>query len=279
MAYGREPLALVIEGDSFEVFDPQVAAFSAPPAESPLGEGSSRFREQLPKAQLEEFLRRADVTSRTLIQREHRSVEVCELEGDGPELRGAFLSVDEDPDPTQPAEVTHRTYRHEIAAYRLDRLLGLDLVPVTIERQLDGVSASMQIFLEGAVDLSLLKTYGQLELLEDPEEENSTAGICSALLGVEDRHDAGKMFLPQDRRIALADNTKAFPTSGKPGPDLPDPCGPLDAELELGLRSMSQQQLETAMQSLISAEQIAGLLLRRDRILEICDQPAPASGG
>ncbi|MGB5341984.1 MAG: metallophosphoesterase [Thermoanaerobaculia bacterium] len=278
MAYGREPLALVIEAGDFEVFDPKVATLSKPTIEPPLGEGWSRFSEQLTDAQLEQFLRQAEVTSCTFIHQGLRSANICELEGDGPELRALFSRVDETPEPGQPAGTAFRTYRHEIAAYRLDRLLNLDLVPVTVGRSLEGTPGAIQVFHEGAVDIELLETYDQIHLLDGLEEEIVTAEIFSALLAVEDRHRIGRMFLPQDRRIALADSTKAFPTSVDPGPDLPAPCGPLDPELELGLRSLSQQKVSDALGSLLSPQQIDGLLLRRDRILEICDLPVPQSG-
>jgi hypothetical protein len=175
--------------------------------------------------------------------------------------------------------VAVRNYRNEVAAYRLDRLLGLDLVPVTIERSVEGTPGAIQIFMEGAVDLTLLETYDQLDLLEGLDEERFTARVFSALLAVEGREDFGKMFLPQDRRIALSDSTKAFPTSPEPGPDLPDPCGPLDADLELGLSSLSRQQLAGVVGDLLSTEQIDGLLFRRDRILKVCDSQVAQSGG
>jgi hypothetical protein len=134
------------------------------------------------------------------------------------------------------------------------------------------------VFMEGAVDLTLLETYNQMHLLNGLEEERAVASIFSALLAVEDRHDFGRMFLPQDRRLAMADSTKAFPTSADPGSDLPEPCGPLDPELELGLRSLSRQQVAEALGSLLSPQQIDGLLARRDRILEICHVRGPKSG-
>ena len=279
MAYGREPLALVIEGDDFEVIDPKIASLSQPTIEPPSGEGWSRFDEQLTDAQLEEFLRQAEITSCTLIQKGLRSANVCDLEGDGPEMRAIFSGVEESPEPGQPAGVAVRNYRNEVAAYRLDRLLGLDLVPVTIERSVEGTPGAIQIFMEGAVDLTLLETYDQLDLLEGLDEERFTARVFSALLAVEGREDFGKMFLPQDRRIALSDSTKAFPTSPEPGPDLPDPCGPLDADLELGLSSLSRQQLAGVVGDLLSTEQIDGLLFRRDRILKVCDSQVAQSGG
>ncbi len=173
MAYGREPLALVIEADDFEVFDPKIAASAPPIVELPQGEGWSRFSEQLTDAQLEEFLQQAEVVACTVVHKLYRSADVCDLEGDGPELRAVFLKVDEAPEPGQPAGAAFRTYRHEIAAYRLDRLLGLDLVPVTVERSLEGVAeARCRSSLEGAVDLTLLETYNQMHLLDGLEEES-----------------------------------------------------------------------------------------------------------
>lgn len=278
MAYGREPLALVIEADGFEVFDPKIAALAPPIVEPPLGEGWSRFSGQLTDAQLEKFLRHAEVVSCTVVHRLNRSADVCDLEGDGPELRALFTGVDETHEPGQPEGAAVRTYRHEVAAYRLDRLLDLQLVPVTVERSLEGTPGAMQVFMEGAVDLTLLETYNQMHLLNGLEEERAVASIFSALLAVEDRHDFGRMFLPQDRRLAMADSTKAFPTSADPGSDLPEPCGPLDPELELGLRSLSRQQVTEALGALLSPQQIDGLLARRDRILEICHVRGPKSG-
>ncbi len=43
------------------------------------------------------------------------------------------------------------SYKHEIAAYELDKLLGLDLVPPTVERTFGGTKGSLQLWVEGAM--------------------------------------------------------------------------------------------------------------------------------
>ena len=40
-------------------------------------------------------------------------------------------------------------YKSEIAAYQLDRLLGLDMVPPTVERRVGSDLASVQLWVEG----------------------------------------------------------------------------------------------------------------------------------
>jgi hypothetical protein len=40
------------------------------------------------------------------------------------------------------------SYKSEIAAYRLDRVRGLDMVPPTVERSVEGESGSLQLWVE-----------------------------------------------------------------------------------------------------------------------------------
>ena len=42
------------------------------------------------------------------------------------------------------------SYKYEIAAYELDKMLGFDLVPPTVEREIDGKKGSLQLWVEGA---------------------------------------------------------------------------------------------------------------------------------
>lgn len=50
------------------------------------------------------------------------------------------------------------SYQHEIAAYELDKLLGLDMVPPTVERRYQGQGASAQYWVNDTVWLKELQT-------------------------------------------------------------------------------------------------------------------------
>ena len=79
------------------------------------------------------------------------------MKGDGLHLRAIFGSADEGAPPDDAAKNDRpRRYQHELATYRLDRMLGLDFVPVTVGRKVDKQKGALQLFLEGAVDLQVV---------------------------------------------------------------------------------------------------------------------------
>lgn len=272
MAYGREPLALVLEENNARVFDPRSNGYEPVMAEPPQGEKWSRFDEHLPDTQLERFLLNAPVVNCSMIQRGIRYAEVCELDVDDLNLRAVFQSVDEQPGQVaEPPQSVPRSWRNEVAAYKLDRMLQLGMVPVTVERTVDGRPGSLQVWLESAVDLAILETYGRLDLLDNVEQDVIVAKAFTAFLDVYERARAGKMLLPHEGRVAIADSTKGFSKSPELQMDLmPEPCGPMRADREALLRSLTPEGLERELGRWLDSEQISALLARRDRILELC---------
>jgi hypothetical protein len=273
MAYGREPFCLVLQDDQVTVFDPRTASYSLPPAEPPEGERFSEIEEQFPDKQFERFLERAEVVARLPVRRKGREGEVWSLEHKDLELRAVFLSVDEPAgsDPSEPA----RRYAHEVASYKLDRMMNLRLVPVTIVRDLDGKRGSLQAWTELVYDRAQLEEYGQLDQVR--QEQQGTimeALVFNALIGgpshlSEGRADYGYMYVPRERRIMLADNTKAFPESGDVGDLLPEDCT-IAADFALEMRSLDRKRLKQELGVYLSGAQIDGLLARRDTILTAC---------
>ena len=128
-----------------------------------------------------------------------------------------------------------RTWRNEVASFLIDRLLDLHLVPATVERTYQGEPGSMQLWLEAAVDERLLETYDQTHLFSGLEDELIRAEAFMALIDVHKSHEAvGIMLLPLERRLQVADSTKAFSTHLELNPDLmTPPCGPLPEDKEL----------------------------------------------
>lgn len=278
MAYGARPQALEFEQDEAWAFDPATFGRSRPLLEAPQGEHWSGFHTELEDEFLEKFLTKAKVVKRHDLQRGSRNFSLLELQKDGLDLRAVFQFVEEKPAASTPPEsVNPRRYQHEVAAYRLSRELGLDIVPVTVLREVDGKRGAISIWPESAIDLPYIRSHGRWELLQGLEAQVSTARIFTALIGTRDRADGAKMLLPPERRILVADHSKGFPLNPEVEDLLVteiegfhfDPCA-LDASLEFGLRALNADRLKTLLGGLLSNEQVESLVQRRNRLISTC---------
>ena len=93
-------------------------------------------------------------------------------------------------------------YRHELAAYALDQRLGLHIVPLTVERTIDGRTGSLQYFMEDAVPAHEAES----------ARKNVELKILDILMDNEDRHAANWLIYEFDgeRRVAAIDHNLTF---------------------------------------------------------------------
>lgn len=101
---------------------------------------------------LEAFLRTADVIADEPVEGSGLGRRKLTLELDGRQVSAMFNTVDTAPGLpaarwSRSAEQAQR-WAHDIAAYRLDRVLGFELVPVTVERVIDGQAGAVRLWPE-----------------------------------------------------------------------------------------------------------------------------------
>ena len=94
-------------------------------------------------AEFEEFLRTAEIERTTTISTGILGIKRAHFKPGGLVASGALRSI-------RPGKYNGfwESYRSEIAAYKLDRLLDLNMVPPTVERSYDGQTVSLQMFTE-----------------------------------------------------------------------------------------------------------------------------------
>jgi hypothetical protein len=146
--------------------------------------------------EIEEFLKKAKVTKREKIGEGITNPERATLERDGVVRYAIFKKVDK----------KHDSWRFEVAAYQLDRLLGLGMVPPTVERSVKGRKGCLQLWVTGTT----MDKYDGTP--PDPEfwrRQVSMMWVFDDLIANIDRHLNNAMVSPEFRLI-LIDNSKTF---------------------------------------------------------------------
>ncbi|HUL77425.1 MAG TPA: hypothetical protein VL691_09200 [Vicinamibacteria bacterium] len=108
-------------------------------------------------AEAEEFLKTARVVDRTPIGKGVTRPDRLTLTDGSQTHRGIWKTINEHKMGLQHLEGGgtefdfHDSWKSEVAAYELDKLLGLGLVPPTVERRVDGRVGSLQMWVEGVM--------------------------------------------------------------------------------------------------------------------------------
>ena len=224
----------------------------------------------------ERFLKRARVVSIQPIGEGITGASRVLLQ-DGPRTgRAAFKTIDTRLDTryTFGAEAvgTYRdSYRHELAAYALDKLLGFRLVPPVVERKINGKKGSLQVWVE--------RTLPRFSPAVPPADSRRAAEAMHAmrlfdyLVYNTDRHPRNVVFDPTWRPVAI-DHSLAFHAFERPyRPLYRFPRGPVE-----GLRRLDAHALDDALRRHLGKDELAGLRARRVRALQHVDAAIAAQG-
>ena len=145
---------------------------------------------------IEHFLREADITSREKIGTGVTNPEKVTMELDGVVRQAVFKKVDK----------SHDSWRSEVAAYQLDKLLNLGMVPPTVGRRIGGRRGCLQLWVTGVTMKKFDETFPDVENWRD---QVSVMWLFDDLIANIDRHLNNAMVSP-DFRLMLIDNSKTF---------------------------------------------------------------------
>jgi len=174
-------------------------------------------------------------------------------------------------------------WRWEIAAYRLDKYLGLNMISPTVEKRFRGQRGSCQLW----VDYWIKATVKNEQKIKVPNYKvfhyNRTTYLRWAfdnLIANEDRH-AGNFFITEDWRIILPDHSRSFRTSKKFTKNLiytekhkegPRIMKELPRAFVEKLKSLNFEIIRDAVGEYLTDKEIDAVLLRRDMILQVIEE-------
>jgi hypothetical protein len=181
------------------------------------------------------------------------------------DIEKAFFQVD-----PKHTEVGFKdSYRYNIAAYRLAMMLGLDNVPMSVERIVDGKPSAVTWWLDGVMDDGdrQKKKIANGNPLR-AADYYSVMYVFDELIQNRDRNRGNIMWTP-DSRMWLIDHTRAF----RLGRDLRSPENLTRVERTLfeKLRALDRQAFADAVGRTLTKDEIEALFIRRDRIVQHFD--------
>lgn len=108
-------------------------------------------------------------------------------------------------------------WRYEIAAYEMDKLLDLNMIPPTVEREFKGKKGSFQLWMEGGMS-DLDRMEGDIKIPEsklmDWSKNKYTMRAFDCLIANEDRTQQNIRYT-DDWRMILIDHSRSFRSSKK----------------------------------------------------------------
>jgi hypothetical protein len=165
-------------------------------------------------------------------------------------------------------------YKSEIAAYELDRLLGLDMVPPTVERRVGGDLASVQLWVENA---RLLKEVDQSKCPRPVEwaKQVCRQRVFDNLVANIDRN-AGNMLVDGEWNIILIDHSRAFGSEQMP---FEKEMTRVDREFFERLKALAPDNVMKQVRPWVLGDSsVRSILKRRDKIVARFEQLARDRG-
>lgn len=169
------------------------------------------------------------------------------------------------------------SYKYNIAAYEIDRLLGFHLSPVCVFRQFQGKNAALCWWVD-----DVMATEGQRQArgLRPPDLTRHSRQVWrmrvfDQLIHNTDRN-LGNMIFDKEWRLWAIDHTRAF----RVWPQLPNPrqVTAIDRPLLARLKSLARPEVEARVSAWLTAKQIDALMARRDLIVRRIEELARTMG-
>ena len=163
-----------------------------------------------------------------------------------------------------------KVFYPEVAAYRLDRLIDLDMVPVTVRRRVNGSEGSLQFIPENLTDESTRSSSGLGGSASCPINDQWAAMyVFDALVYNEGRTQQRMLYDRSTWELILSDHDNAFANKkGRPG-HLENASLDVHAGWTKALGEISDDVIQENFSDILDKRRLKSLELRRDQLLNV----------
>ncbi len=239
-----------------------VLVFTGAPAALAQDDTAQRDRRWLDQAEaIEQYMRDADVVDIEDIGVGVTKPKRAELAPGGPVRRITFKAI-------RPGIHAgfYDAFTSEIAAYELDKLLGLAMVPPAVEKHVGGDIGAAIMWLESAKSF---KEMGGIPAVPRSQAERWTEQLIRAkmfhcLVGNTDPNQGNWLVYPA-WNLVLIDHSRAFTT----GTRLVHELTRIDQGLWEQFKALDEATLTESLSEWIGGAEIRAILKRRDKMAEL----------
>ena len=155
-----------------------------------------------------------------------------------------------------------------VGAYRLDKLLGFDLVPVAVQRAVDGMPGAVYLDPGGLPDESArVGERSGADAWCPLADQFASMYVFDALAGSEGRGPADLRYTPGSWQLALTGNGRLFGTGGGIPAQLRSQPLAVSPALAERLRALDAKAIADALGDAADSRRVQALLARRDLLL------------
>jgi tetratricopeptide (TPR) repeat protein len=210
------------------------------------------------KPEFEELLRSAEIVSTEDIGMGANHPKVLYLKRREIELKAIWK-------PLESRTSSSESSNLDVAAYELDKILELNMVPPTVERIVEGLPGSVQLWIYGCKALR--------EVKDQPPDTNRwnrdmwRVRTFDHIIGNRDRN-LGNILIDPSWGLVLIDHNFAFSGTG----DRMQPIKFFDRMLVEKLRRLSKVGMQARLEGVLAEQDIENILKRRDDLLTHLEQ-------
>jgi hypothetical protein len=237
----------------------------------------------LDRAKTEAFLRSAEPINVDLILGpSSRGPQRIDLADDETTARGIFTTQNvrsqENRFRNRMVLESRDSYKHEIAAYELDKLLGFGIAPPCVERTIEGETGSLCFWLENTMSEWSRSTETNLDPpnVDDWNSQVYTIRLFLSLIGDPDSHNTSLILIDANWKLYRVDFSVAFTYNRKLNLNTV-PNWFCRTALE-SLQNLSSEEVEATLDAWLEEKQIKALIARRDALLELAEKRMAKEG-
>ena len=169
------------------------------------------------------------------------------------------------------------TYKFNIAAYRLDRILKLNMTPASVERKVAGKTSAVTWWVD---DVLMDELQRHNKKLEPPDQENwnnqmYVVRVFDQLIYNTDRN-LGNLLIDKQWRLWMIDHTRAFRLMTELQNE--KNLAKCDRHLLANLRTLDEDKLMEQLRPYLNKAEVKAILARRDLIVQFFEKEIAQKG-